>query len=508
MRRGFSTWLRRVAAPLVVVAVVTAGCTDGAASDKSGGPGPSRVLIMANNDLDDLGGAPAVARFVAQVAKRSRGRLVVQVRSGWRGGGNNEVRVIRDVAAGRADLGWSGTRALDLVGVNAFEPLHAPFLVASYDAEAAVVTDPLAGQLLNSLRPLGLTGLALAADELRMPAAAAGPLLTPDGFRRLAFGTFASRIQAEGLSALGADPADFTLLSSPDGGLGGLETMWSPYQRNSLYVSMPFVTVNAVLWPRTVTIFANTERLRALGGAARGWVEEAAADAAAWSAAHARDLESGQIEDVCRRGARIATATGEQVAALRSAAGPVYARLRADPSLAPTLARVEALVASAKPDPPPEVPTTCRYQPGEESPPAPRPVTLTGPGRAGGLPPGTYRYTLTYDELRAHGVNDRNARANAAVFTWTLRSGHWHSDAKLLRTDIPSGYGGNTCNGWYDVQGRTVSFTTVTRYASGECAPATWAARWSAVKDGLTVTLLTDRDLAYMYGGKTWRRIG
>ncbi|MDP9220505.1 MAG: hypothetical protein M3P23_08195 [Actinomycetota bacterium] len=508
MQRGTSTWLRRVAAPLAVVAVVTAGCTEGTAADKSGGPGPSRVLIMANNDLGGLDGAPAVARFVAQVTKRSRGRLVVRVRSGWRGGGNNEARLIRDVAAGRADLGWTGTRAFDLVGVNAFEPLHAPFLVGSYAAQAAVISDPLAGQLLDSLRPLGLTGLALAADELRMPAAAAGPLLTPDGFTRLMFGTFASRIQAEGLSALGADPADFTLLSSPEAGLGGVETMWSTYQRNSQYLSMPFVTVNAVLWPRTLTVFANTERLRALGGAARGWIQGAAADAAAWSAAHARDREPGQIEDVCRRGARIATATREQVTALVAAARPVYARLRADPSLAPTLARVEALVASAKPDPPPRVPTTCRYQPGDETLLAPRPVALAGPGRPGGLASGTYRYTVTYDELRAHGVNDPDARANAAVFTWTLRLGHWHYSAKALRTDIPSGYGGNTCDGWYDVQGRTVSFTTVTRYASGECAPATWAARWSAAKDGLTVTLLTDRDLGYIFGGKTWRRIG
>jgi TRAP-type C4-dicarboxylate transport system substrate-binding protein len=491
-----------------MVALLAAGCTDGAATDKSGGPGTSRVLILANNDLGGLDGAPAVARFVAQVRKRSQGRLVVQVKSGWRGGGNNEAGLIRDVAAGRADLGWSGTRAFDLVGVNTFEPLHAPFLVGSYAAQAAVLSDPLAGQLLASLRPLGLTGLALAADELRMPAAAAGPLLTADGFTRLMFGTFASRIQAEGLSTLGAIPADFTLLSAPAGGLGGVETMWSTYQKNSQYLSMPFVTVNAVLWPRTVTMFANTERLGALGNAERGWIEDAAADAAAWSAAHARDREPSQIDDVCRRGARIATATREQVAALVSAAEPVYARLRADPSLAPTLARVEALVASAKPDPPPRVPATCRYQPGDESLLAPRPVALTGPGRPGDLASGTYRYTVTYDELLAHGVNDADARANAAVFTWTLRLGHWHYNAKALRTDVPAGYGGNTCDGWYDVQGGIVSFTTVTRYASGECAPATWAARWSAAKDGLNVTLLTDPDLGYIFGGKTWRRIG
>jgi TRAP-type transport system periplasmic protein len=109
----------------------------------------------------------------------SGGKLTVQVESRWQGG-EDERRVVDNVAAGRADLGWTDTRAFDIVGVPAFRPLHAPFLVGTYTAQAAVVSDhALTRELLSSLEPLGLSGLGVAADEIRFPAAATHPLRTP-----------------------------------------------------------------------------------------------------------------------------------------------------------------------------------------------------------------------------------------------------------------------------------------------------------------------------------------
>jgi hypothetical protein len=103
--------------------------------------------------------------------------------------------------------------------------------------------------------------------------------------------------------------------------------MWWTYQDKAQHEWMPFVTANAVLWPRTVAVFANTERLGPLDGTTRGWVARGAADASTWSTVHASDQVSSQIQQVCGLGVRIATATPAQVDALRASAEPVYASL-------------------------------------------------------------------------------------------------------------------------------------------------------------------------------------
>jgi TRAP-type C4-dicarboxylate transport system substrate-binding protein len=500
-RRRFTT------AALVAASLLSAGC-DAAAGDKSGGPARPRVLVMASNDGESLIGAPAVARFVDRVKEVSGGRLTVRVVPSWRGG-RSEARVIRDVAAGKADLGWSGTRAFDTVGISAFQPLHAPFLVNSYAGQAAVVKDGVARDMLSSLEGMGLIGLALAADQLRMPAAATRPLLTPADFGGLRFGTVASTVQMQGLRALGAQPVTIAFSRPPDtDGLGGLETMWWTYQANAQYAWMPFVTANAVLWPRTVAIFANTEHLGRLDRRTRDWVARAGADASTWSTVHASDQVSDQIQQVCGLGLRVATATRVQVDALRAAAEPVYASLRADPALAKTLTRIQVLVRSADQAATTPVPAACTYHPGDEERVAPPERALPGPGRPGNLPQGSYRYALSVDELLAHGSSQHDAENNAGVLTWTLQAGRWHYVAKPAISGLnrPGAY--TTCEGWYDVQGETAWFTTTTKDSGGDCAPPTWSARWTAQGRTLSWTAVSVADFAYGWAGKPWQRIG
>jgi TRAP-type C4-dicarboxylate transport system substrate-binding protein len=413
--------LKVATAVLTASALLCAGCA-ASDSDKSGGSKHPSVLVMADNDGNGLVGAPAVARFVDRVAALSGGRLTIRVESKWQGGG--EARVIRDVAAGEADLGWSGTRVFDVVGDDAFEPLHAPFLISSYPAQAAVVKDPLAHDLLASLRPLGLTGLALAAGQLRMPAGAAKPLLSPADFKGLRFYSTDSKVQADAIRALGAVPTTGAQPRPPAAtGLGGLETMWWTYQVNSQVDLTPFVTANAVLWPRTVAIFGNAKRLAALDSRSRGWLTQAAQDASAWSTTHAADGVTDAVQQVCTSGARLAEASPQQLAALRKATEPVYAALRAKPDLAKTLSRIEELVAADEPSMPTGVPASCLYHPGDEKRIPPPDRTLTGPGRPGDLPQATYRFSNTEAELLTHGEDAHDAHMNAGVYTWTLSKG-------------------------------------------------------------------------------------
>jgi TRAP-type C4-dicarboxylate transport system substrate-binding protein len=491
-----------------LAALALAGCS-WLGADKSGGSGPARVLVLANNNDDGLVGAPAVARFVEQVDQLSHGRLQVRVASGWRGGGG-EARLIRDVGRGDADLGWSGTRAFDLVGVNAFEPLHAPFLVSSYAVEAAVVRDPAIQATLTSVRPLGLVGLALAADELRMPAAAVKPLLTPSDFRGRAIGTFPSKVQTSGLAALGAQPATVLPPRPPvTSGLDAIETSWGTYDAQAQYGAFPYVTANAALWPRTEVIFANATRWDRLDATARGWLRQAGAEAATWSSAHAQDAEAAQIRRVCGFGARLATATPTQLVALRAAASQVYSSLATDADLGRTLARLEALAETIDVSAGAPIPPGCAYRPGEEKRASPPARTLDGPGRPGALPQGVYRYVWTHDELIGIGLSEHDAQINAAVVTWTVNRGQWSSAAKLADSRLKGRPGAYTsCQGWYDVDGDSVAFTTTTHYSDGDCAPATWTARWSVRGRILTWSAVNIPDFVDIFTAKPWVRIG
>lgn len=490
-------------AGLAAAAMVVAGCT-GTDADKSGGTRAPTVLVLANNDGGDLELVPAVQRFTDRLRELSGGSVTVRVQSNWTKD-YDEAQLVRDVAAGKADLGWIGTRAVDTLGVDAFEPLHAPFLVTSYAAEAALVKDPLAGQLLATLKPLGVTGLALAADQLRIPAGITKPLLTPADFSGATFRTFKSKIQTDGIRALGAQPTSAPMQELLDGGrLSGFETMWSSYDSNNYWGVAPFVTANAVLWPRTLALFAGSAALEKLDPQVRGWIVQAGADASAWSAEHAGDAEARNVQEACEHGARVAVASPSQLTALRAAAEPVYAALRAQPAQRATLERLETLVRSAGPQPAPTVPAGCAYG-SAYAPATPAPATeLTGPGKPGALPQGVYRYTISMQRLRAAGAGDRDARNNAGVYTWTLRAGHWSNQLSPEDPSLPAA----TCEGWYDVGGATAAFTTTTKLDQGDCAPPTWIMRWSVKGSVLTWSNASVADYGLNVALVPWTKIG
>ncbi len=144
----------------VIAAVVAAGCGGGGAGDKAGGAGEPVVLRMANA-YGDLSDVPAVQYFVSRVEERSGGNIRIQLASPWGDyAADAEQQVVRAVAAGKVDLGWSGTRAFDTIGVTSFRALQAPMLIDSYALEQAVVASDIPGQMMQGLtKPkLRLTG--------------------------------------------------------------------------------------------------------------------------------------------------------------------------------------------------------------------------------------------------------------------------------------------------------------------------------------------------------------
>ena len=492
-------WRRATA---ILCCAVCAGCGDGLV-DRSGAAEQPRTLVLANSD-GSLDGAPAVAQFVRRVEELSGGRLRIDVRSD-RDDTHDEVATIEDVRAGEAALGWAGTRAFDQVGVDAFRPLHVPLLVGSYAAQAAVVSDRLSDDLLGALEPVGLQGLAITAGQLRVPAAQERPVLTAEDFAGLRFRTSASDAQTDALRALGADPGRTDVVTDV-GAFDAVETMLWTYSAAGQYGPMPFLTANLALWPRTVVLFADTDAMATLDDDERTWLQHAAAEAAEWSTEHAGDRDTEQLERACRFGARVATASPEQLATVRAAAKPLVRDLRQDPELGAVLARVEQLVADAPADPVPALPEGCAYQPGDRAGVPPTVEALTGPGDPGALPQGVYRVELTRELLAQAGLTPEDVANNAGIWTWTLREGSWRYE---FEPADPASKGAemSTCEGWYAVRDNAASFTTNTRYLGGTCAPPTWAARWSAAGDRLRWSANTIPDFGVPFAGDGWIKI-
>jgi TRAP-type C4-dicarboxylate transport system substrate-binding protein len=147
--------------------------------------------------------------FADEVAKLSRGALDMRFANAWRQGRPDyEVRLIRDVQAGRIKLGWAGTRAWDSVGVRAFDALHAPFLVDNYPLQERVLKSKLVDRMLARLEPLGLVGIGVLPGPMRVPSLRAAAPIRPAAFAGRKVAIQRSRVGAETISALGATPVE------------------------------------------------------------------------------------------------------------------------------------------------------------------------------------------------------------------------------------------------------------------------------------------------------------
>lgn len=506
---------RRSLLAIATTVGVAAGCTAAPPASRSAGPSPPHELVVTNHDGGgDLDVVPAMAWFVRRVEDLSNGELVVRVEPGeWATDG----REVTAVANGEADLGWVGTRALDLLGVDTFRPLHAPLLVDSYPLQAAIVRHAVADVMMAGLADLDVTPLALIADELTFPAAAAAPLVDLESWAGAAIWQLESGAYADALAALGATPLN-TFESGGDirlmlqqGDADGLVTMWVYYALGADYLHAPYVVPDISLGPRTLVLFANPERLAELDTNQRDWLLRAAADTVEWAADHADDDVADHIASACGHGARVASAGTAELARMTIAAQPLYERLRRDPATAQAMAGIEALAAQldrdglergALPAGHLGVGDACLYRAGEQR--AAGPAPLVGPGSPGPLPGGTYRYRIGAGDI-VRGQESIAHPRMAGVVTWRIGHGEWTMTARPAEGSVPP----ITCDGWYSAHGDVVEFT-YRLHASDvvHCLPLTWTARWSPDGDGAVIWHgPVPSVLAPHQDGVTWHRI-
>jgi TRAP-type transport system periplasmic protein len=319
---------------LAVLAVVGCGASG---ADKAGGERASKptVLTLANVTGDGIELQP----FADAVEKRSGGTLEVKLRSFWRRGeADAEPNLIRDVKAGKADLGWAGTRAFDDVGVTAFDALNAPLLVDSLPLERAVLQSPLAGQMLDGLEPAGVTGLGILPGPLRRPLGVAR-LVRPQDYAGATIALARSQVGARTLEALGARGAWLPATGSIEG-YDGVEQQIASIAGNHYDATASHLTANVVLWPRPLVLFANPEALSSLTDRQRDALMGAAKDALAPTFAFQQKDEAENTAVLCRRGVKFETAGKADLAALRQAVQPVYDRIGRDARTKAAIARI------------------------------------------------------------------------------------------------------------------------------------------------------------------------
>ena len=402
---GMARPQRAVAALLAALALI-GGCA-GPGLNKAGGPQARKPVVLTLAYF--IGTSWELDGFAGEVQRLSAGAMRIDIEGRWRTHQVDfETGLIGDVRAGKADLGVVGSEAWASVGVNSFRALNAPLLINSYALQDRVLRDPVIGQMLQGLRPLGLVGIGVLPGPLRKPLGISRPLLKPSDYAGLRIGTQQSRVADATMRALAARPVWFGS-EAPVAGLSGIEQQISGIQEREYDKAGKYLTANVSLWPRPLVLFANGKAWAALTPAQRRILRQAVTGDLTAETNVVRGSERADTAILCRRGQlRFLTASPADVAALRRAVQPVYGRLERDAQTRRYIRQIEAMRQGISPEPAPG----CAQVPQLA-------------GKAGPLD-GVWRYTDTAADLRAAGASQGDiVPENYGTYTMVIDRGRF-----------------------------------------------------------------------------------
>lgn len=470
---------------------------------------------IANNDLTS-----GQAAFIQDLASVSGGMIKVDLTVNFGGPATDaESKLVEAIASGDVDGGWPSTRAFADAGIRGLEAVEAPLTIPSYAVSKALVSGPVAVDLLAQLHGSGVKGLGLVVGPLRRPFAAQAPLLSLQDWKGIPFRSFNSPVQADTIRALGATPVNSGndwVDQIASGTLRGIEFDVAQYSANGNGSLAPFVTANVVLWPKVFVLALSQKRWDALTDQQRTWVQQAA-DLATKASVDARWDESTPAVGLCAGGVRFVDASTSQLAALHDAVAPVIATLAADPVNGPLLAEIQAIARQYPKVEEPDVPASCRDL--ETVPAAP-----SIPADVSSLPDGTYREQVTQADIAAAGAPDPGL---AGTWTLTVRGGTYTLSCRFIGQPLTdcgnSHFDGATVEaGNLRGTGNTVYFVgdaslqqqangclmPPSQTQDGHCyvIPPYWL-DWSLDGDQLTFSHPGGDLDAYQYSFATWMRI-
>ena len=336
---------RRALISVALTALLAVAACGGDTQRSGGEPsGTTKVLTLANANAS----TDELRVFIDQVEAVSNGRLRIEPHNSWRRGETRyEKALIDDVKAGKADLGWAGSRVLASVGATSFDPLHAPFLIDSYELEGRLLEGDADERMLADLQGIGLAGVAVLPGPLQylqLDRMVDGPA----GLAGLRIAYYDSPLHKAALTALGARPA-----AIPSGGsiqeLDGVVAHAIAIHGNGYVNTATYTVADTPLWPRPFVVFADDDAWKALPQADRDLLMQAAEQARTAMLASLLEREQVAIGGMCRTGARMIGFGQDGQARMHEAVEPLLAGLRGDPATREAMAEIDSLRAGSSP---------------------------------------------------------------------------------------------------------------------------------------------------------------
>lgn len=501
------------AAACILTALVVTGCSQGEAGTKAGGALPPVTLRLGTDDTPGRPSDAQISRFVEEVARASAGRVRVEPR--WRAAGDtrdddSDQKVARLVVSGDLDLALVPSRAWDTEGVSSLRALNAPFLVTSTELTEAVVTSPLADQMLAGLGTVGVRGLALLPEDLRYLMSFTRPVVRADDIKGARIRVPASRTTYAAFQALGARPDDAS--ASGDAILrGDVDAVESQFGLASTFPRFPrYATGNVPLWPKVNSLVVNAATYARLAPEVQSILVAAARRTRDWSLARPDHL-GADVQRYCASGGTVVFATPADLADLRAATAPVTAELERDGA---TRALIESITALAREtDSRPEAAPACGPAPtttatATASATASASARLT-PGQYSAFPEGAFRAKVPADVLSRAGVSGSQTEDHAGVWTLTFTGGRLTIDDTNDATGAVSHGRGIYCADSTEV---AMSLEDPPGTTPTECGTFV-TARWTLDDDRLRLSDVRSPDtgsarlLAALFGSTEFRRV-
>lgn len=350
---------------LLVVGVITAFGLAACGDDSSGGSssdaaGEKVTLKLAYVTTQQHPYGIAIDAFIKDVATASEGRITIEPLPSYP---QSEIQLLADVRAGTVDMATISTAIWDSAGINAFQALQAPFLINNYGLEGTIINGDIGKKMITeaSTKAGDITVLAIHEGGLRKPLGTKKALTSPADFTGLKIRAVQSKVLAEGLKALGAEPDPLPLpevyQALQNGTVDGMEANLGLVAANKYYEVAKFVTGNVNFWPFPTALTVNQATLDTLSAEDQKILTDAAAKVPAQSLGIV-SAASTLPQDLVDCGIQFATASDADKAALEAAGQTAIAELSKDPLTAGFITEIQAVKKAAPAgDPPPPFPT-------------------------------------------------------------------------------------------------------------------------------------------------------